>query len=346
VRWFALGQQMTVRNALDKLRAAFFFDIVEEDASLNLIKRGDRAVIDDTGRRLARARRWRRPGDPLRTIRRREQELPRTITMTYIDVDIDYNTGAQSSPRRVTLSEYDATLEMPIGLTAGEAAQKCWAIQCAEWTERESFEWQVPRWWAKITPTTLVKVRGRIIRVRQVVENRDTGVLTMEGVLAAPSVYTQVTTGSPGKGAGTGSRRRRQRERRSAVVAAAAAWRLPAAAGGTTSPYTLSLEMLLDLPILSQTDAPFGFYWVVCPANFHVVYDPAGNVLWPGATLYKSLDGGVTWGACASTTTKGTIGWSFSHRALHRATSRLRRLEHGHGRGFHRRLPRRSRPTS
>jgi hypothetical protein len=139
----------------------------------------------------------------------------------------------------------------------------------------------------------------------------------MEGVLAAPSVYTQVTTGSPGNGAGTGG------SSGGGVATGSPPTTVgggsggggvapPGGGGSGTSPYTLSLEMLLDLPILSQTDAPFGFYWVVCPANFHVVYDAAGNVLWPGATLYKSLDGGVTWGACASTRTKGTIGYSLS----------------------------------
>lgn len=268
VRWYVLGQEMTARNALEKLRPPYFFDVVEEDYGINFRKRGDREVVEIDEDDLVP---FDGTGDLLRTIRKREQELPRTVTMTYIDVDSDWQTGAQSSPRQVTQSQYDVTLEIPVGFTAIEAAQKCWTIQCAEWNEREAFQFQTTRRWAKVTPTTLVKVRGRIIRVQTVTESPD-GKIAYEGVLAAPSIYTQTSTGAPSSGSGTQNP--------------------PASKIGTEL-------VLLDIPVISQADAPFGFY---------AAMGPASDGSWPGATLFKSLDGGVTYEAVASSSSASVIG--------------------------------------
>ena len=268
VRWYVIGSEMTARNAIEKLRAPFFFDAVEEDYSIVFRKRGDRDVIEIDEAELVP---FDGTGDLLRTVRKREQELPRTVTMTYIDVDMDWQTGAQSSPRQVTQSEYDVTLEVPIGFTAQEAGQKCWTIQCAEWNERESFQWQTTRRWAYITPCTLVKVRGRIIRVQSVTESPD-GRIAYEGVLAAPSIYTQVAPGASSGGQ---------------------------TAQNPSAPKVATELVLLDIPVISQSDSPFGFYAAMGPAT---------DGTWGGATLFKSLDGGVTYEAVATTNSPAVIG--------------------------------------
>lgn len=268
VRWFLLGSEMTARNAIEKLRPPFFFDAVEEDFGIVFRKRGDRTVYEIDDDDLVP---FDDSGDLLRTIRKREQELPRTVTMTYIDVDMDWQTGAQSSPRQTTQSQYDVTLEIPVGFTAQEAAQKCWSIQCAEWNERESFQWQTTRKWAKLTPCTLVKVRGRVIRLQKTTEQPD-GLIIYEGVLAAPSIYTQTAAGASSGGSVS------QPE--------------PASKIGTEL-------VLLDIPVLTLNDAPFGFY---------AAMGPAADGAWGGATLFKSLDGGVSYNAVASTSSAAVIG--------------------------------------
>ena len=66
--------------------------------------------------------------------------MPRSVTMRYIDVDMDYQTGAQNSPRLTTLSDSDVTIDLSIGFTADEAKQKCWSLLVAEWIERGMLE--------------------------------------------------------------------------------------------------------------------------------------------------------------------------------------------------------------
>lgn len=272
VRWYALATQSTVRNALDPLRRGFFFDAVESDDMVKFRKRGatDSVVTIDDDDLIAREY-GSDGGDPLITTRKREQGMPRTVTLKYIDVNMDYQTGAQNSPRLVTLSDSDVTLDLPIGFTADEALQKCWSLQVAEWIERESFEWTTTRKYAWVEPCDVVTVRGRVVRVTNRQESPK-GVITWTGVLHRPSIYTQAQTAGESVGF-------------TEQTAAAA-------------PVPTQLK-LLDTPVLSQQDSPFGFYAAMGPSR---------DGPWPGASLYRSIDGGATYTAIASTAVPAVIG--------------------------------------
>lgn len=272
VRWFAVGNQMTVRNALETLRKGFFFDAVESDDTVKFRKRGatDSVVTipdDDLCAREEGAQEL----APLQTKRRREHGMPRTVTMRYIDVNMDYQTGAQNSPRLTTLSDSDVTIDLSIGFTADEALQKCWALQVSEWIERETFVWQTTRQYSWVEPCDVVTVRGRVVRVTNRTE-RPAGVIEWEGVLHRPSIYTQPATGAPSEG-----------------------WtpQPPPAARPATD------LVLLDLPLLDPSHYPNGHYAALAPAA-------AGP--WPGAALYKSVDGGTTYASIAEALTPATLG--------------------------------------
>ena len=272
VRWFAVANQMTVRNALDTLRKGFFFDAVESDDTVKFYKRGatDSVVTIDDDDLVAREL-GEESGDPLLTVRKKEKGLPRTVSLRYIDVDADYQAGVQNSPRLTTLSDSDVTLDLAIGFTANEALQKCWSLQVAEWIERETFEWQTTREYAWVEPCDVVTVRGRVIRITNRTET-PSGVLRWEGVLHRPSIYTQEQTA-------------------------------PISEGFTEqpdpSPPVATELVLLDIPILSQHDSPFGFYAAMGPSR---------DGRWPGAALYKSLDGGLNYFLVASANVPSIIG--------------------------------------
>lgn len=272
VRWYAVGTQTTVRNAIDPLRKGFFFDAVESDDMVVFKKRGatDSVVTLDDDDLDAREY-GTEPGTALTTTRKREQGMPRNVTLRYIDVDMDYQTGAQHSPRLTTLSDSDVTLDLPIGFNANEALQKCWSIQVSEWIERESFTWSTTRKYAWVEPCDVVTGRGRVVRVTNKSES-PAGVITWEGVLHRPSIYTQEQT------AGSSSGFEEQTGSASAVP---------------------TQVLLLDIPILSQAHSPFGFY---------AAMGPSIDGYWPGATLYKSVDGGLNYFAVASSATASVIG--------------------------------------
>ena len=272
VRWYAVAAQMTARNAISVLRPLFFFDAVESDDLIKFRKRGASPLDTIPDGDLCGRDDGTEPEDPLRTTRKEETELPRVVTLLYYDTEADYRIGAMSSPRQVTRSQSDVKLEAAIGLIGTEGLQKSWVIQAAEWIERETFEWSTTIKWGHLEPCDVVIVRGREIRILTAAETPN-GVINWTGVLNAPSIYTQDQVVSGGNGF------------------------VPQPSSGLKAPTEL---ILLDIPILSQHDAPFGFYAAMGPAS--------NNGAWSGATLYKSLDGGNAYQVVASSSSPSIIG--------------------------------------
>jgi len=279
VRWFIIASQMTVRNAIHALRQVYFFDAVESDDILKYRKRSEVSIFEIPDDDLCGRSYGAESGEPLRTIRTREQELPRTVTITYIDVDRDYQIGSQSTPRQTVLSQQDTTVQVPVGLNADEAMQKCWTLINGAWLEREHFEWSTTRKWAHLEPCDVGLIRGRVIRIQTRTEAPD-GVIRWTGVLAAPSIYAnedssiyvQPGTGAPGDG-----------------------WIPPSPPRAVVA----TRMVLLDIPLLQETDYPNGFYAAVGPAE-------SGR--WPGAQVFKSVDGGSTYTAVGESLVSDTIG--------------------------------------
>ena len=271
VNWFAVGNVMTVRNALEVLRTGFAFDAVESDDMIVFKKRGATdSVVTVEDDDLCAVEYGSDADAPLITIREREQGMPRTVTLRYIDIDFDYQPGAQSSPRITTLSDSDVVVDVAIGFTASEALQKAWILQVAEWNERERFQYKTTRKYLWVKPCDVMTVRGRVIRVQKVTAAPN-GVLTWEGVLHRPSLYTQNQTGSGSE-----------------------SWTPPTPA----TPRVSTQWALLDIPMVTDSNADLGFFDAMCRTA-------AGT--WPGATMYYSVDD-VTYTALNGSANEDIIG--------------------------------------
>ncbi len=269
---YAVGQVMTVRNAIEPLRQGWPFDIVEIDYGAVAKRRGATdSVITIPDSDLDARVFGEAPGDLLRLVRDREQSTPRLLKIKYNDIDLDYQTGTQNSPLLTSLSEQDVTIDLPIVDTATLAIGKAWTLLIAEVIEREHFEWSTTSKYGWLSQCDVVTIQGRVIRITDYTLTPQ-GVIKWKGVLHRPSIYEQT---APGAGA--------------------VGWQ-PQSTGGLAVGTEL---VLLDIPILSQHDAPFGFYAAMGPLR---------DGRWPGATLYKSLDDGVTWEPIASSNLPSVIG--------------------------------------
>ncbi len=284
VRWFSMAQPMTARNAIQSLRQCFFFDATEEDDAIKFYKRDltgspARTIYSIPDDDLNARSEGNESGDLVTIHRKREQELPRTVSLNYIDVDHDYQIGTQSSPRQTTLSQQDTTIDVPVGLTANEALAKCWTLQTSEWVERETFEFSTTRKWAKLGPCSIVEIQGRVIRILTRSEQPD-GVINFTGVLAAPSTYITPASSlyyQPAPGA-------------------------PSDGFVPPTPPLAKVEtrlIMLDIPLVTDTDSPNGYY---------AAMGPNGSGSWTGAELFKSSDGGSTYASIGSTIVEDTIG--------------------------------------
>jgi len=272
VPWFAIASNMTVRNAIASLRPIYFFSAVECDDQIVFRKLGLGTAIAIPDADLCAREFGDESPDPLLCVRAREETIPRSLSLTYINIEADYQPGVQREERRSALSQQDVSIEVAVGLTDQDAARKVSALLASAVVERETFEWSLTRKWDRLVPCDIVLIQSREIRILTK-SLAPGGVLKFTGVLAAADLYTQSAPGATGGGF---------------------AEQPPV---GLLAPTGL---ILLDIPILSQSHAPFGFYAAMYPASV------AGA--WTGATLYKSIDGGSTYSSVASTSSATVIG--------------------------------------
>jgi len=279
VRWFVMGSLMTKRNALLALRPLFPFDAVESDDVAKFRRRYVTPIASIPDGDLGAREPGEKPRPLLQTIHAKESSLARRVTLNYIDVDTDYGQGSQSSPTQTTGSDTDTALDCPVGLTATEARQTAEMLQSVARLELETFKFWTGRKWAKLEPGDVVTVRGRVVRI-EAKNEKPNGVIEWGAALAAPSEYSsdatnpyiQPATGSSGDGF------------------------IPPTPPGPKVATTL---LLIDCPLVRDTDAPNGHYAAVYPS---------GPGAWSGAGLYKSVDGGTTYNAIGESSTADTVG--------------------------------------
>jgi len=138
VRGYVISRASTARDAIEPLAAAFLFDLVESDGVLKAVKRGGAVAAsvpyDDLLRSQPNA-------GVLKEERAQDQEIPRRLTVRYLDVDRDYEPGAQTwqrprAPIPVSGSENDAVVDVAIPMTADEARTLARRLLVSAWRER------------------------------------------------------------------------------------------------------------------------------------------------------------------------------------------------------------------
>lgn len=271
------GAQMQKRNFIAMLEAAYNFDIVEsddgEDSFLKVVFRGGGSVAeipnDDLG--------IRDDGDapvPLLELvaRLQDWELPARVNVVYYDPDQEYLLGSQFAQRAWPYVDNVTQIDLPIVMSAARARDIAKRELYRAHLERDTYGWSTSRKWAHLEPTDVVTIQGRILRIIKKTET-PSGVIRWEGVLSAAFSLEEEPTEDA-----------------------------PSAEGVTPNPpkAVVTTELvLLDIPILSQSHAPFGFY---------AAMGPTGPGRWTGATLFKSLDDGDTWIPVASSNRADVIG--------------------------------------
>lgn len=272
VRGFRVGAVAAVRSNIDPLQGAFPFDIIQSGYQVRFIRRGltgsvlaipetDLAARDDAKLtpRLARSREM-------------DTQLPVSVTINYIDHAREFDTGTQSAERNSANTVNTRAIEMPIVMTATEAAQKAEILLYLYWSERDSFGFSLPPSYGAAEPGDVVTVEagGSSYDLRLVDVNRQSnGVIVCQARPVASYLSTAVAD------SGT-------------TVSAAAS------VAGTTA-----ME-LLDIPALSDINASVGY--VLALGRYR-----SG---WPGGAAYRSKDAGETWSLVDTTTIPAGMGFA------------------------------------
>jgi hypothetical protein len=171
LRGYVLPRPMSARDAITPLASAFQFDAVEQDDVLAFRKRAGGAVATVPYADLVQER---VDASALTEQRAQDAELPRELTVRYLDVDRAGEPNAQSwrrpvSPTPTVAATASSTLDLPIPLTGGEAKAIARRLITATWRERTRLTFAVGPRHARLVPTdpvTLGLADGATIRCR------------------------------------------------------------------------------------------------------------------------------------------------------------------------------------
>lgn len=185
---YAIATQTSVRDAITALMPAYYFDAVESDGKVKFVKRGGSIAVVipdiDVGAFVAGGE----PPDALETTRAMEFELPRTLTVKYIQQASDYSPAARSAKRLVGSSGEERTMDFPVVMTDTKAQEVAEVNLHGEWVARLSYSFTLPRKYGYLEPTDIIVVYGHTMRLTKMVN--DDGIIKCEAQHDDSNVYT------------------------------------------------------------------------------------------------------------------------------------------------------------
>lgn len=261
VRGFTVSSAGSIRSALEVLQGAFPFDALQAGYKVKFIPRGGSSVVAIAEGDLDARRGGDKPKDKLPMTREMESQLPRRVSVSYPDVDREYDTNEQGVERITSDAVNETRLDMAIVLNADEAARVADVLISLYWLERyEVGPFTLPPTFRSLEPGDVVTVTfaGHAYDIRLTrIEYGAGGILTCQGRFASAAIYSSTVSGSAGS-ANAG---------------------VPLSLAGPSDCW------MLDLPCLAASQNTWGETAAVAGVN-------AG---WKSAILYRSDDSGQSY---------------------------------------------------
>src|SRR5574340_487547 len=136
VRGYRITQTGAIRGGLDSLQAAWPFDVVQAGYKIRFRMRGTSPVATVAATELDAREGSAAPGTQITLAREMDSQVPRRLTLTHMDPAREYDTGEQSAERLNVDSISVKEAELPIVLTATEAAQIAERLLHMYWLDR------------------------------------------------------------------------------------------------------------------------------------------------------------------------------------------------------------------
>lgn len=274
VRGYRIGSIGTLRSALEPLQAGWPFDVVQRGYKLAFKPRGGASVATIAAGDLDARGADQDAGVQITRSREIDSQLPRRLTVRYLDSAREYDAGSQYAERLAVATIRETVVDLPIVFDAGEAAGKAEVLLYAAWLSRLQVSFNLPASYLHLEPADVVtlptpdgSITVRLTQVNYTSDNR----VECRAMLEHPAVYTPVALGVEASTTGA----------------------------TTISPLGPSIYALLDIPRLSSAQDGVGFPVAMCGD------DPT----WPGGVLMRSADAGATYDEPLDFATPGaTIG--------------------------------------
>ena len=274
VRGYRVGSLGALRASIEPLRAAFPFDVVQSGFQIAFRPRGGSVVATIAEADLGAGADG-KPEVRFTEVREMDTQIPRRVAVKYLDHGREYDLNEQQAARLNTESVNVSEVELPVVLTADEAAQAAEKLLYLYWLERRDLAFILPPTYQALEDADIVSLTAdgvtHTLRLTSLSRLSD-GRLEVKAKPHAAAVYSSSAVGSVGESPGD-------------VLA------LPGR----------SLLQVLDLPVMTDDqDAP-GYVLAAC----------GRTATWPGCEVQRSDDGGQTWAAVETVEAPGaTMGYA------------------------------------
>ncbi len=277
VSGYVIGRQMSARDALQPLRMYGLWDAVESGAVLKFIERGHALVESLTSADLGAHEAGSQAPSAVETSRVQEKDLPRRLRLHFANFEHDHEPSEQSASRITTEAIDELDVELPVSMPPDTAAQLAEIILYSQWVGRNTYRFSLDNSRLALEPTDCIEipVDGQTVRVRIIAVNyKIGGIADIEAVRDDDGSYVSTAVAMPGEPSGG----------------------VPGGPG--SGPICPSGIVILDIPRLRDADIDAGYYVAI--------YGECES--WECAELYRSSDGGVTYGRAARTNDETTVG--------------------------------------
>ncbi len=200
---YALTRQSTARAGMEPLALFRPFDAAEIDGVVEFVLRGGASIRTILEEDMVPTNE--ETGDVVRQTRTQEVELPLRFSVSFMDKDADYEQGTQSakrigSPAPTMRSNNEQSADMPIAVTASEAAQIAERALYITWNERFELSWTTGWENLDLDPTDVVTLslndgaRLERVRITEAIVNEDL-TIAFKGRVEDSALVLSTTTG-------------------------------------------------------------------------------------------------------------------------------------------------------
>lgn len=264
----------TIRNAVEPLQAAYPFDVIQSGYKVKFIPRGQTSSATIAGGDLGAAIGG-NYSELISDAREMDSQLPVKTSIKYLDPDREYAIAEQYAERSNTGAVNRVDRELPIVLTANEAAGIAEVLNFLPWLERTEYSFKIPPAFLFVEPGDIVTVSvdNAIYELRLTdINYGPEGVLDCKGKPNSAAVYSSNAQGSEG---------------------------VPPV--GTIPVVGSTLLIPMDIPVIDETLQNDPGYSVAAAGY---------STGWPGGVMYRSVDNGQTWSDLQAFSGMATIGYA------------------------------------
>lgn len=271
---YRVSQVGSIRGAIEPLQGAWPFDVIQSGYKIKFVRRGKSPVVTIDATQLDARQADSAPGVQITLANEMDTQLPRAVSLKYFDIGREYDLSEQNAERLNTDAVNLREIEMPIVLSANEAAGMSEVLLYLYWLERRDVSFSLPPEYRYLEPADVITVTGewgqyelRLTRINLESDGR----LACSAKFNAAAIYTPTAQGAEGEA--------------------------PAQTIPLDGP---SGYIMLDVPLLSDSYNSPG--WPAAMAGY--------TNGWPGGVIYRSVDGGQTWTDLQGFTSPVTMGYA------------------------------------